>query len=111
MDLFRLLGDIFDDIVMLIAAIGIVLLTILIVIRRTRPKPDRNPFSLDFLRDREPLVTDHAQRNKIIKQRKSIHFPLSSSSSFSSSSSASSSNQVLIRSISEYHLGNPHIFE
>ena len=72
MEFYKLIGDIFDDSVMLIAALGIVLLTILIAIRRTRPRPDRNPFSLQFLRDREHSITEHAQRNRIIKQRKSF---------------------------------------
>lgn len=70
MEIIPILEDILDDIVILIAAVGIVLLTILVVFRRTRPEPDKNPFSLDFLRDPSQLETDQVKRHNILKQRK-----------------------------------------
>ena len=70
MALLEILEDIFNDVIMVIAALGIVLLTILVIIRRTRPTPDKNPFSLEYLRAPEALETDHSMRNKILKQSK-----------------------------------------
>jgi len=34
------------------------------------PKPGRNPFSTVHVKPPKPLVTDHALRNKVLKQSK-----------------------------------------
>ena len=76
MAIFEILEEVVNDVVMLIAALGIILLTTLIVIRRTLPKPDKNPFSLEYLRAPDPLEHDQMKRNKVIKQREYISIPI-----------------------------------
>ena len=72
MAIFEILEEVVNDVVMLIAALGIILLTTLIVIRRTLPKPGKNPFSLEYLRAPDPLEHDQMKRNRVIKQREYI---------------------------------------
>ena len=34
----------------------------------TSPKPSKNPFSTKFVREPQPLVTDHKKRDEVIKE-------------------------------------------